>query len=43
MFEELKRDEVSRLRKEHPKRYREASAGKIIADMAKLGGGTVNF
>lgn len=42
MFEELKREEVPRLRKENPERYRGVSAGKIIADMAKMGGSKVD-
>lgn len=42
MFEDFKRDEVPRLRKEHPERYRGVSAGKIIADMATLGGSKVD-
>lgn len=42
MFEELAREEVPRLRKENPERYRGVSAGQIIADMAKMGGSKVN-
>lgn len=42
MFEEFKREEIPRLRKENPERYRGVSAGEIIADMAKMGGSKVN-
>lgn len=42
MFEELQRDEVPKLRRQHPDRYRGVSSGKIIADMVKLGGGKVD-